>query len=66
MSSLVFVIQHGWTALIHGAVGNDCSIVTELLSLGADVDIQTNVRLPVKQCEVCIHPKALWVGGAQG
>ena len=36
-------MQDGWTALIHAAVSGKSDVVTELISLGADVDIQTNV-----------------------
>ena len=36
-------MQDGWTGLIHAAVSGKSGVVTELISLGADVDIQTNV-----------------------
>ena len=36
-------MQDGWTALIWAAARGKCDVVTELISLGADVDIQDNV-----------------------
>ena len=36
-------MQDGWTALIHAAFSGKYDVVTELISLGADVDIQTIV-----------------------
>ena len=36
-------MQDGWAALIHAAVSGKSEVVAELISLGADVDIQTNV-----------------------
>ena len=35
--------QVGGTALMWAASSGECDVVTELISLGADVDIQTNV-----------------------
>ena len=36
-------MQIGWTALMWAAGSGRCDIVTELISLGADVGIQDNV-----------------------
>ena len=36
-------MQDGWTALMNAAANGRCDVVTELISLGADVDIQNNV-----------------------
>ena len=36
-------MQVEWTALTGAADKGKCEVVTELISLGADVDIQTNV-----------------------
>ena len=38
-----FITQFGWTALMSAAAYGRCDVVTELISLGADVDIQDNV-----------------------
>ena len=38
-----FITQVGWTALMRAAARGRCDVVTELISLGADVDIQSNV-----------------------
>ena len=32
---------------MYTAASGKCDVVTELISLGADVDIQTNVSIPV-------------------
>ena len=36
-------MQGGWTALMDAAANDKCDVVTELISLGADVDIQDKV-----------------------
>ena len=38
-----FITQNGWTALMSAAANGKCDVVTELISLGADIDIQNNV-----------------------
>ena len=38
-------MQEGWTALMWAAARGKCDVLTELISLGADVDIQDNVSL---------------------
>ena len=40
---LVLIIQAGYTALMNATNNNKTDVVKELISLGADVDIQDNV-----------------------
>ena len=40
---MFFFTQDGVTALMCAAANGKCDVVTELISLGADVDIQENV-----------------------
>ena len=37
------IIQVGWTPLIHAEINGNFDVVTELISLGANVDIQAIV-----------------------
>ena len=41
--TVFFFTQDGVTALMCAAGNGNCDVVTELISLGADVDVQTNV-----------------------
>ena len=47
LSTITFMcsdMQDGWTALMWATITGKCDVVTELISLGADVDIQDIVR----------------------
>ena len=37
-------MQDGWIPLMYAVASGKCDVVTELISLRTDVDIQTNVR----------------------
>ena len=50
--------QFGLTALMYAAANGKCDVVTELISLGADVDIQTNVShflclIMIRDLQIC-------------
>ena len=66
-------MQDGWTALMWAATSGRCGVVTELISLGADVDFQTNVShflclimtlpngLGSLECTVCCIIKSIFI-----
>ena len=61
-------MQNGDTALICAAASDRCHVVTELISLGADVDFQDNVSIQDTgkwfrfiECTVCYSLKCICI-----